>query len=243
MSNPVCPEDPSVFFLKAAASLRGLENYTIDEIFGPYDGRVVLWRTEIRGDKLTKVPYQARSRAKAKSNAPATWGDFETARASLGMGGFEGLGIMLGDLGDGRFLVGVDWDLCRSPLTGEIMPWARNWVDRWPSYIEISPSGTGLKGFGLYTGTPAGGGKEITLDEPIPAGAEGTSHTTPEIGYRREAAGQSPSTAAPSLRPTPSLGGRSAPKPISAIPTAPGRKVRWRTRTVGSAGFCRAIAT
>ena len=27
------------------------------------------------------------------------------------------------------------------------------------------------------------------------------------------------------------------------IPTAPGRKVRWRTRTVGSAGFCRAIAT
>ena len=114
----------------------------------PYDGRIVLWRTEIRGDKPTKVPYQVTGRARAKSNAPSTWGDFEAAREDdLGRGGFEGLGIMLGDLGDGRFLVGLDLDLCRSPLTGEIMPWARNWVDRWPSYIEVSPSGTGLKGY------------------------------------------------------------------------------------------------
>ena len=154
-----------------------------DEVFEAYDGRIVLWRTETRDGKPTKVPYQVSGKARAKSNAPSTWGDFEAARETMwGRGGFEGLGIMLGDLGDGRFLVGLDLDLCRSPLTGEIMPWAQDWVDRWPSYIEVSPSGTGLKGYGLYTGTPVGGGKEITLDDPVPAGAEGTSHSKPEIG-------------------------------------------------------------
>ena len=39
------------------------------------------------------------------------------------------------------------------------------------------------------------------------------------------------------------LAERSAPKPTSAIRTAPGRKVRWRTPTVGSAGSCQASAT
>src|SRR5688500_16231719 len=86
----------------------------IYSVFGEYDGRVVLWRSELRDGKPSKVPYRTTGRAKAMSNNPATWGSFASAYTTLAGGRFAGMGIMLGDLGDGRFLVGKDWDLCRS---------------------------------------------------------------------------------------------------------------------------------
>ena len=158
------------------------EQAAIHAVFGEHDGRVVLWRAELRDGKPAKVPYRPSGKARAMSNRPSTWGTFETAHATLAAGGFDGVGIMLGDLGDGRFLVGKDWDLCRNPITGEIVAWAMPQIERWPSYIEISPSGTGLKGYGIYTGVPMDGRKEITVEAPIPEGAEGSGHSLPEIG-------------------------------------------------------------
>jgi len=36
----------------------------------------VVWRAESRDGKITKVPYNARTHQKAKSNNPKTWGDY-----------------------------------------------------------------------------------------------------------------------------------------------------------------------
>ena len=61
--------------------------------------------------------------------------------------GFAGTGIVLGDLGDGRHLVGIDLDGCRDPETGAIDPWAQAVLDDLKSYAEVSPSGTSIKVF------------------------------------------------------------------------------------------------
>lgn len=58
--------------------------------------------------------------------------------------GVGGIGIELGDMGDGRILAGVDLDTCRDEA-GEIAPWAVEVIERFESYTELSPSGTGAK--------------------------------------------------------------------------------------------------
>jgi Virulence-associated protein E len=113
---------------------------------GPFDGlaeaRWVAWVNEPRGDKMTKVPHSPH-RGPAKANDPRTWGTRSQAekRAKL-IGG--GIGIELGDLGDGTHLAGIDLDSC---LGGVLAPWASSILDVVPSYAEISPSGSGLKVF------------------------------------------------------------------------------------------------
>jgi predicted P-loop ATPase len=106
------------------------------------------WRNEPRGDKVTKVPYGAPNR-EAKSDDPATWQSHDTAalvaeRIVNGAGG--GVGFMLGEM-DGTWTFGVDLDACRDPATGIIEPWAQKVIDRFDSYAEVSPSGTGVKVF------------------------------------------------------------------------------------------------
>ena len=39
---------------------------------------------------------------------------------------------------------GIDLDGCRDPETGEIEPWAEEWIRRCDSYTEVSPSGAGV---------------------------------------------------------------------------------------------------
>ena len=60
----------------------------------------------------------------------------------------SGIGIELGDLGDGTHLAGLDLDSCLSG-DGALAPWAQSILDVAPSYTEISPSGTGVKVFFL----------------------------------------------------------------------------------------------
>ena len=158
------------------------EHLLLNKMFGEHDGRFVVWKNETRNGKPTKVPYRPSGNRMARSNDPRTWGPFARARDTLTEGGFAGMGFMLGDLGDGRFLVGKDWDLCRNPTTGEIAAWAREDIARWRSYCEISPSGTGVKGYGYHDDVPPDGRKEITIDAPIPPGAEDSGHSKPEIG-------------------------------------------------------------
>jgi uncharacterized protein (DUF927 family) len=116
--------------------------------------RWVDWRNEPRNGKLTKVPYGPNTKREAKADDPGTWGTFYQAmlnardiRSALGLG--SGFGLQLGDLGDGYALGGLDLDSCRSE-DGRLEPWAAEAIERFGSYTEISPSGTGAKTFFLY---------------------------------------------------------------------------------------------
>ncbi len=126
----------------------------------------MLWKYETakgKGGKPTKVPYQTNG-SPAASNNPATWCSFtEAARAyEQGNAGFSGMGFALKD-GDG--LTGIDLDGCIAVTvdasTGfadpETIAFAKNERGEiaeeiyvkfaGKAYIEISPSGTGLRMF------------------------------------------------------------------------------------------------
>ncbi|GLK54338.1 hypothetical protein JOD31_001505 [Methylopila capsulata] len=115
--------------------------------------RFVAWRSEARDDKPTKVPYDPRTGRRAKSDDPATWGTREAAerRATMLLNGGRtgGIGVMLGDVGGGLYLCGVDLDSC---LDGDTLaPWATDVVERFRTRAEISPSGRGLKLYFVVT--------------------------------------------------------------------------------------------
>ena len=118
--------------------------------------RWVAWQTERRaeGEKPTKIPY-APSGRKAMANKPATWGTRSAAAARAAAlpqpFGSGGIGLELGDY-NGHAIAGVDLDTCRDD-SGTIAPWAVEVLDRFPTYAEVSPSGSGLKLF--FTFDPA----------------------------------------------------------------------------------------
>ena len=106
------------------------------------------WRYSTEG---VKIPLRSGSGIQAKSNDPSTW--TEAGPALQGVNGNRHLAVFLGDLGDGYRLLGVDWDNCRNPETDEIHPEALKSIAMFGSYCEVSPSGTGVKGLGLFEGT------------------------------------------------------------------------------------------
>ena len=57
----------------------------------------VVWRAELRSNSnWTKVPFNARTHQKAKSNDPKPWGSFEIAiEAFQGSRKYSGIGFML----------------------------------------------------------------------------------------------------------------------------------------------------
>jgi hypothetical protein len=114
--------------------------------------RWVAWRNEMRNGKLTKVPHDPVRGGFARANNPTTWGsknDAESLARRIVNGAGGGIGIVLGDMGDGRALGGVDLDSCREG-NGKFLPWAAEVAQRLKSYCEVSPSRTGGKVFFLY---------------------------------------------------------------------------------------------
>ena len=102
-----------------------------------------VWRLEKIGGRETKIPYNARTGEKAKSNDRATWCSFsEAVRAVNGSTTYKGVGFMLND----SPYVCVDLDHCLDG--GEKEAWARGIVDRLGGYVEVSQSGKGLHIFG-----------------------------------------------------------------------------------------------
>ena len=102
-----------------------------------------VWRLERIGGRDTKIPYNALTGAKAKSNDPVTWCGFsEAARAVNGSGKYKGVGFMLSD----SPYVCVDLDHCLDG--GEKEEWARGIVEQIGGYVEVSQSGKGLHIFG-----------------------------------------------------------------------------------------------
>lgn len=118
----------------------------------------ILWRYEQDGDKPRKVPINAITGAKAKSNTPSTWTSL--ANASQSTISSKGLGFVFAK-DDGVF--GIDLDGCISP-TGEIQPWAVEIIAALNTYAEYSPSGTGVKLYGL--GKLPAGGKKRSVEQP-----------------------------------------------------------------------------
>ena len=80
----------------------------------------------------------------ASSTDPATWRSHEEAYEAWleNEWSYAGVGrVIRAEEG----LVGVDFDKCLDPETGELTPWAAQAIDRLDSHAEVSPSGTGVK--------------------------------------------------------------------------------------------------
>jgi hypothetical protein len=104
--------------------------------------RWVLWKYKTVKGKKTKPPYQARHpNQHASSTNPKTWCDFNTALAAYQAGKAAGIGFCLYRSSIAAF----DLDDCRNASTGELEPAAQRLIKRANSYVEITPSGEGLR--------------------------------------------------------------------------------------------------
>jgi len=112
----------------------------------------LLWKRENRprDPKPTKVPYCVETtedgpRLKhASTTDPATWSDFESARAAYLAWhdhGIDGIGFVFSDADP---FVGIDVDHVRDPATGEIDQTVIDQAHGFGSYAEYSQSGDGI---------------------------------------------------------------------------------------------------
>lgn len=127
-------------FIALPAALQNLASKSIWMLYKLESRQVT--KNGITQTKITKVPYRAADpRRKAASNNPATWSPFGTALAAYNAGLADGLGFAILGAEVGAF----DLDGCRDLATGELLPEARELVDKAKSYTEITPSDTGLR--------------------------------------------------------------------------------------------------
>lgn len=108
----------------------------------------VLWKYETRdGDpKPTKMPYQAKNPfRKASSNAPHTWASAEEAIRVATKHKFDGIGFVFSP--EDPF-AGFDLDDCIR-ADGTFSDEAESWLEKFETYVEISPSGHGVKGVAI----------------------------------------------------------------------------------------------
>ena len=99
----------------------------------------VLWKSEKRGGKLTKVPY-AISGNLASSTDPTTWSEYEQVKKIASTGAYSGIGFVLPL--DMKTLA-IDLDKCVE--NGEIKnPIFKEFVEKTNTYTELSPSKKGI---------------------------------------------------------------------------------------------------
>ena len=136
------------------------------------NGQFCNWKYELRNGNQTKVPYTPGTTRRASVSDPATFTAFETAASATG---YDGIGIRV----CGR-IVCIDLDHCIED--GKLFLWAQTIVDRFgATYIEVSPSGTGIRIFCLLPdGSP-------TIPRPITSRrviSRSTSPVTPTDSSR-----------------------------------------------------------
>ena len=117
--------------------------------------------------KFDKVPASPCSRRRINANDPTNWLTFDDACNAYGSGNFSGVGIVLSDQpvsqanGHSLYLVALDLDHCQDRMDECRSLW--KWLGR--PYVEVSPSGTGLRMLAfsgvLIKGGNAGGGREL----------------------------------------------------------------------------------
>lgn len=104
--------------------------------------RFCVWKFEKRNGQKTKMPYNPANGDRAKINDPHTFADFKTTLVSYAMGGYDGIGVAVGN-GIGAF----DIDKCIRE-DGTLNDTAASVLSIFPTaYVERSPSGKGLRGF------------------------------------------------------------------------------------------------
>lgn len=107
----------------------------------------IVWKLEIVGDRLTKVPYQADSVGKkASSTSQYTWTTFDNAVfAYENEKCYSGVGFVFSKSDP---FIGIDFDKCIDKETGLMHPSIEQDVLSLCTYTEISQSGTGLHAIG-----------------------------------------------------------------------------------------------
>ena len=103
----------------------------------------VLWRYEEREGRRTKVPYQV-GRRRASSTDPTTWNSFEAVinEWRRAQNWYTGPGFVFSASDP---FCGIDLDDALDDR-GNVRPWAQRIVERFSdTYMEISPSGQGIK--------------------------------------------------------------------------------------------------
>jgi hypothetical protein len=101
---------------------------------------------ESRSNDWTKVPIDVDGGFGSSTN-PDTWSTFDEVAEHFKSYAttVDGVGFVLHeDLDD---FIGVDFDDCRDPETGEIDDAVMDFVNIADTYIEVSPSGTGIRMF------------------------------------------------------------------------------------------------
>jgi len=113
--------------------------------------RWVCWNYSLQNDRWTKTPLRADSSYFGSCTDPANHRSFGEVWLRYGSSGFSGIGFVLSNEDD---LFGLDCDKCVEIInkSGEVSlsPGGKAFVDFWLSrgaYLEISPSGKGLRGF------------------------------------------------------------------------------------------------
>lgn len=102
----------------------------------------VAWKHVKRGKKWTKPPISPVTGSFARHSDPNTWATFNQAVAFAKKNSLAGIGFVLTEH-DG--FTGIDIDDCRNDETGALDDWAAEIVEYGETYVEVSPSGTGLR--------------------------------------------------------------------------------------------------
>jgi Protein of unknown function (DUF3631) len=117
--------------------------------------RWVVWKWQkSKTGNLTKPPFQGRWPSRhASSTDAATWCDLKPCLQRYIEDQADGIGFAL----MGSSVAAIDIDDCRSATTGCLHPWASSVVARaaaMASYVEVTPSGEGLRVIGRSAGPP-----------------------------------------------------------------------------------------
>ena len=120
---------------------------TLDDLNN--EPRWVAWAEETRRGRRVKVPKcPVTGRNADCTGSPDDWGTSREAERRRRQQGNHGIGIVLGAIRPGLNLVGIDLDGCRD-ATGAIVGEAREVIERFNTYSEVSPSDRGVKLFFL----------------------------------------------------------------------------------------------
>jgi putative DNA primase/helicase len=100
--------------------------------------------------KWSKPPRTPRGQF-ARNNDKVTWATLDECWSAVQAGKAEGVGFMLQGL-PGEWLAAIDLDDVLNPVTKQLLPWAEELAERAGSYVEVTPSGAGLRILGYARG-------------------------------------------------------------------------------------------
>ena len=121
-----------------------------------------VWRwTQLPNGKWQKPPFMATQPSRhASTKDPGTWTDYATALAAAQAGHGDGISYILTEADP---YAAIDLDNCRHLDTHSIDVWAQNFLEAGRnSYSEVTPSGSGVRIWGLADGTTLN--KKFTLN-------------------------------------------------------------------------------